>query len=369
MSRQAGSSTLDLLPTSTGRNTSRHIRSVLRDEECRMKKEASVPTSSRMRSNGPSLKPITPKFMITKCSRLEKLVEEKELVKTKNVLRSKVKSPVVTKLGKFGIKEREMGSKINKGKVLELESQLKKKCSEILTLNRRLNSNQKILSDKEKMITNLELKFPKMLVDRKKGLIDEKKANVELKETIKMNKQLKGNKKQTEEQMKLKDEKLKDMTAVKKKLMEELKSKDFELNEFRQRLASLETNLPDLLSQVEAKDEELSKFRETVEFLEQRLVFQSEENNNQENMIEELKKNVEDLTNKIFAKENELIDMKADNYELHTELSEQYQNLEKTDQETKNYLDIIDNIRGKIESAPLDVKNVHDSIDCLDKAT
>ena len=52
-------------------------------------------------------------------------------------------------------------------------------------------------------------------------------------------------------------------------------------------------------------------------------------------MIEELKKNVEYLTSEIFAKEKELIYLKADNYELRTELVDHYQNLEKTDRKQR----------------------------------
>ena len=363
MSRQAGSSRLDRLPR--GANSSHLSHNTIEEDECRLKKDISILDSSKKRVTCPSIKPITPKIMITKCSRLEKLVEEKDPVKNKKVLRSNVRSPGL----KFGVRCKEHGCKTLNNKIAELDSQLRKKNSENLNLNRKFNSIQKTVNDKEKVIKNLESKFPKMLSDLKKGLNDERKANVELKETIKRNKQLFGDKKHTEDMLKLKDEKLKDVMAVKKTLIEDLNKKDLELNEFRQRLSRLETKIPDLLSQVQAKDAQLLKCKETIDFQEQRLVFQSEENNYQVELIEEMKEQIIELSNDILVKENEIIDLKADNNELHTELVEQYQNLERTDQETKKYLELIDNIRGNIESAPLDVKSVHDSIGCLDKAT
>lgn len=78
---------------------------------------------------------------------------------------------------------------------------------------------------------------------------------------------------------------------------------------------------------------------------------------------------MDEFSEELSVKENEIIDLKADNYDLRSELMELYQNLEETDLETKNYLDIIDNIRERIDSGPVDVRSLHDSIDCLDKAT
>jgi len=357
MTRQSGSSRLPDLPGNRSIQLPTNPRSS--DGTAVAGKGAAYPGSRN---------PITPKIMITKCSKLERLVENKELGKSKKVLRSKVKSPVLSKLGKTVNKDVKEG-KVGKGKLLEYENQLKKKDSEILNLNRKLNTVQKVVNEKEKVIKNLELKFPKMLSDLKKGLNDERKANVELKETLRKNKQLSGVNKLTEDQLKVKDDKLREISLVKKKLIEELKAKDLELCEFRQRLDTLEKNLPDLLSQVESKEEELAKCKETVEFLEQRLVFQSEENNNKEEEIVSLENQLQEYSDEILDKDNEIIDLRADNYELRTELMEQYQKLEKTDLETKNYLEIIDSIRDKIETGPADVKVLHDSIDCLDKAT
>eukprot|EP00092_Neocalanus_flemingeri_P028126 GFUD01030546.1.p1 GENE.GFUD01030546.1~~GFUD01030546.1.p1 ORF type:complete len:675 (-),score=159.15 GFUD01030546.1:69-2093(-) len=376
MTRQSGSSRLVELPKSSankncpGRSSSLCLNIPV--EESFSSYKTPVAASTRKRSAYSSLKPITPKIMITKCSKLEKLVEERELGKSKKVLRSKVKSPANSKVGKIGTKDvKETGGK-SKTATLKLEdcvNQLKRKDSEILNLNRKINTIQKVVGEKEKVIKSLELKFPKMLADLKKGLNDEKKTNVELRETLRRNKQLTGDKKQSEHQLRMKDEKLKDIVAVKKKLAEELKVKDLELSDFRQRLATLEKNLPELLSQVENKEEEIGKLKETIEFLEQRLTSQSEDNNNQFEEIENLKTQLKEFSDEILDKENEIIDLRADNYELRSEVLEQYQNLEKTDLETKNYMKVIDDIRERIESGPMDVVGLHDSIDYLDKAT
>jgi len=366
MTRQSGSSRLPDLPG----NRSIQLPTKSRPHYAQADARASVTSGAGKGGVCLSRNPITPKIMITKCSKLERLVENKELGKSRKVLRSKVKSPVLSKLGKTVSKDvKDVGGKVVKGKLIEYENQLKKKDSEILNLNRKLNTVQKVVNEKDKVIKNLELKFPKMLSDLRKGLTDERKANVELKETLRKNKHLSGVNKLTEDQLKVKDDKLRELSLAKKKLIEELKAKDLELCEFRQRLDTLEKNLPDLLSQVESKEEELAKCKETVEFLEQRLVFQSEENNNKDEEIVSLENQLQEYSDEILDKDNEIIDLRADNYELRTELMEQYQKLEKTDLETKNYLAIIDNIRDKIETGPADVKVLHDSIDCLDKAT
>jgi len=372
LTRQTGSSRLAEMPRKSSNLSILSTRSSVRESSSGSAHERSYSSapSNRKRFVCPLSTPITPKIMITKCAKLERLVENKELGKGRKVLRSKVKSPVGSKLGKSGNKDlKDSGGKIVRGKMLEFENQLKRRDSEILNLNRKLNTIQKVVSEKEKVIQNLELKFPRMLSELKKGLNDERKANVELKETLRKNNQLSGVNKQTEGQLKVKDDKIKELTLVKKKLLEDLTAKDLELSEFRQRLETLEQKLPDLLNEVESKEEDLGKCKETVEFLEQRLVFQSEENNNKDDEIEELKNQIQEFSDELLDKDNEIIDVRANNYELRSEILEQYEKLEKTDLETKNYLDIIDNIRGKIEAGPQNVKILHDSIDCLDKAT
>ena len=317
--------------------------------------------------------PVTPRIMVSKCEKLERLVEEKDggARASKKVLRAKIKSPV-NKIQK-SIIERNMK---NKDRIESYESQLRKKESEILSLNRKLNSVQKTINDKDKTIKGLELKFPKMINELKQGLTEEKKANVEMKEVLKKYRQANGDKKQVEEKLKLKDEKLKEVKASKKKLMDDLKSKDLELNNFRIRLQTLEEKVPQLLEEICLKDEEITskdqdlvKFEETIEFLEQRLEAQADDLRSQEKLIDDLKRRLNECSEEIDSKENEILDLRASHCELQEELQEQYEALEKTDQETKNYLQIIDSIREKIDVAPTTAEKLHNSIDYLDKAT
>ena len=342
----------------------------------RTQQESENVFTTNKRLTTPRTTPITPKIMISKCSKLEKLAESTEQEKIKTVPRKKVKSPAVSKVVKSGTKDIKENGKVGKERMLEYEtklrkneSEIKKKNAEILLLNRKLSSVQKTVIEKEKVIKNLELKFPKMLSELKKGLNEERKTNVGLKETLRKNKQLSGVNKKTEDLLKIKDEKLKEVMNCKNNLIEDLKAKELELNEFRERLSTLENKLPGFISRIKSKEEDLDKCRDTIEFLEQRLVFQSEENNNKEDEIVDLKNQVKDLSDELLDKDKELVDVRANNNEMYKQLMEQYSKLEATDFETKNYLDIIDNIRGKLDARPTDVNVLHESIDCLDKAT
>ena len=114
------------------------------------------------------LTPMTPRIMVSKCEKLEKLVEEKELGKTaKKVMRGKIKSPV-SRIQK-SIIERNLKSK---DRIESYESQMRKKESEILSLTRKINTLQKTVNEKDKTIKGLEKKFPKMISDLKQGLIE-----------------------------------------------------------------------------------------------------------------------------------------------------------------------------------------------------
>ena len=317
--------------------------------------------------------PMTPRIMVSKCEKLEKLVEEQELGKTaKKVLRGKIKSPV-SKIQK-SIIERNLKSK---DRIESYESQIRKKESELLSLTRKINSLQKTVNEKDNTIKGLEKKFPKMISDLKQGLLEEKKANVDMKEMVKKFRQVNGDKSKMEDQLKAKDDKIMEIKHSKKRLVEELKSKDIELCEFRKRLQALEEKVPKLLEEIEckvqelqSKDEDLVRFDETVEFLEQRLSAQAEDQRDQEKLIDDLKRRLNMFCEELDAKEGELLDLKASHIELQQELQNQYDALERTDQETKNYLQIIDSIREKIDTAPANaVEKLHNSIDFLDKAT
>ena len=258
---------------------------------------------------------------------------------------------------------------------------MKKKESEILSLTRKINLLQKTVSEREKTIKGLEVKFPKMIAELKHGLLEEKRTNVELNDVLKKCRQANGNKQRLEEKVKMKDEKLREIKLSKKKLSEELQCKDSELRDFRSRIRSLEEKIPELVEEVERKedelrqqaaeaasrDEDLARCEETVEFLEQRLEAQSEEQKNQEKLIDDLKRRLNECGDEVDARESEIQDLRAINVKLYNELQDQYEALEKTDQETQNYLQIIEGIREKIGSAP--AERLHDSIEYLDKAT
>ena len=51
-----------------------------------------------------------------------------------------------------------------------LEADLRKKNGKILTLNRKINKLEEILTEKNKIIKDLEIKFPKMLSELSRGL-------------------------------------------------------------------------------------------------------------------------------------------------------------------------------------------------------
>merc|ERR1719342_43698 len=311
--------------------------------------------------------PITPRIMVSKCEKLEKLVGN-DPGKGKKVLRAMIRSPVN--------KKSTLDRNRNKDRIEAYEANLRKKESEILSLNRKVNNLQKTVSEKERTIKGLELKFPKMISDLKQGLKEEKKMNVELKEVLKKYNQVSGDKKQMADQLKAKDDKLREVRNLKRNLAEELKCKELELSEFRQRLFSLEEKVPLLVKEInekneeiKSKDEDIIRFEETVEFLEQRLEAQSEDQRSQEKLIDDLKRRLNACNEEIDSKENEIWDLRTSNYELYDELQEQYAALEATDQETKNYLQIIDSIREKIDLAPVSAEKLHNSIDYLDKAT
>ena len=342
---------------------------------------ASTSVASRVQSRKRILKsskmstPMTPRIMISKCEKLEKLVEvqEAEVGKTaRKVLRGKIKSPV-SRIQK-SIMERNLKSK---ERIESYESQLRKKESEILSLTRKVNGLQKTVNEKDKSIKGLEKKFPKMISDLKQGLIEEKKANVEMKEFLKKYRQVNGDKHKMEEQLKVKEDKIKEFKQAKKRLMEDLKSKDLELSEFRKRLQALEEKVPKMLEEIQQKDQELQskdedlvRFEETVEFLEQRLSVQAEDQRCQEKLIDDLKRRLNMFCEELEEKETELLNLKESHQELQLELQDQYDALERTDQETKNYLQIIDSIREKLDTAPATaVEKLHNSIDYLDKAT
>ena len=142
-----------------------------------------------------SLLNLTPKITISQTSSSNKNASKK------TVPRKTVKSP---------LNNNRLMSR--KSKVEDLEQQLKKKCGDIISLNRKINKLEETLSEKTKMIKDLEIKFPKMLSELSRGLgkdPEKLKVNMELKESSKRIRQLSGSQKRNEELIKIKDDKIK----------------------------------------------------------------------------------------------------------------------------------------------------------------
>jgi len=262
-----------------------------------------------------SLGAMTPKIVIS-CSAKDKLRK----VSPKKVPRSKVRSPVNPKLRTLVSKDsRNSVKEISKVKFEELEMQLRKKTSECMNLTRRNNALQKTVTEKDQIIRDLEIKFPKMLSELKKGFGEDdskKKVNKELKETIKRNRQLSGAQKHTEDQLKIKDDKLKQAMKARDIALEELKLKERESKDFLHRLSALERSFPELVSKLSVKESELRRSTEMVANLEQRLKILTEDNFLKVRSIDQISDQLVDLNNNILEKEAEIVDLKQSIFEL-----------------------------------------------------
>jgi len=218
----------------------------------------------------------------------------------KTVPRKKVKSPIHLKPKIF--KSTEMA----RNKVEDFENQLKKKQAEILNLQRKVNSLQKIISDKNGVIKDLEIKFPKMIYDLKKGLNGDSnriKMNQEImKDSITRNRQLSGNQKYMEVQLKVKEEKLRLATLLKDKTQTELEAKEKESREFMRRLKVLEKNIPEINSKLDEKDAENRK-------LQQRIYHLNENCQVKDAAIEQMSAQIFDYNNNVRSKNDEIISL------------------------------------------------------------
>jgi len=294
-----------------------------------------------------SLHNLTPKIIITKSLRQTKDSKVSPKPK-KTVVRSKVKSPV------NGTLQRSTGARDQKkskeaSKLVELETQLKKKNSEMLNLNRKVNTLQKTLADKDKVIRDLEIKFPKMLSELKKGFGEDeskKKVNKELKDTIKRNRQLSGAQRHTEDQLKVKDEKLKQAILTRDKALEELKVKEKESKDFLLRLVSLEKSFPELVLKLSEKDCEIRRYKETIGNFEQRLKILTEDNFLKIRSIDQISDQLVDLNNNVLEKESEIVDLKQFNFELQNNLRDEIIKTRRLEQEIRKHLKINDQLCG-----------------------
>merc|ERR1712083_787326 len=99
LTRQSATSRLQELP----RNTITYPLATTSSRRTQQESVNALTTSRRLTT--PRSTPITPKIMITKCSKLEKLAESTEQRKIKTVPRRKVKSPALSKVVKSGTKD------------------------------------------------------------------------------------------------------------------------------------------------------------------------------------------------------------------------------------------------------------------------
>ena len=178
------------------------------------------------------------------------------------------------------------------------EKQLKKKHLEVLALNRKINKLEMSLNEKNKIIKDLEIKFPKMLSEMSRGLgkdPDKLKVNIELKESIKRNRQLSGSHERNEKLLKIKDDKIKLVTNERDKAQDELKIKEREVRELRACLLTLEQKIPHFVNKLEDKDTEIRKVANENCDLKYKLKVMNEENINKMIELEKLSSEIIDL--------------------------------------------------------------------------
>jgi len=254
---------------------------------------------------------LTPKIVISCCSKPQ---EKTKKVSPRKVPRSKVRSPINLKVKSGGPRDpRYPHKEISRVKLEELETQLRKKTSECLNLTRKNNFLLKTVTEKDQIIRDLEIKFPKMLSELKKGMGEDdskKKVNKELKDTIKRNRQLSGAQKQTEDQLKIKEDKLKQAIKARDIAVDELKVKEKESKDFLNRLLSLEKSFPELVNKLNEKESDLRRSTEMVANLEQRVKILTDDNFLKIRSIDQISNQLVDLNNNVLAKEAEIIDLK-----------------------------------------------------------
>jgi len=264
---------------------------------------------------------------------------------SKKISRIKVRSPANGKVQKARSKG-VISSDCTKSKLDEAEKQLRRKSSEILSLNRKINNLQKTITEKEKTIRDLEIKFPKMLADIKKGFVQDeskKKVNRELKDTLKRNRQLSGSQKQAEDQLKVKEEKLEKALRAKDKAIDDFKLKEKEAREAHSRVASLEAKLPDLVMKLEEKGRELRRCKDVNVELETCLKALREDNFLKVKAIDQISNRVFDLNNNLLVKDTEIFDLRQHLFELQNEKQVVVENYSVMEKQYTNLLKVMEN--------------------------
>merc|ERR1719300_2317630 len=238
-----------------------------------------------------------------------------------------------------------------------METDLRKKNGEIFTLNRKINKLEEILTEKNKTIKDLEIKFPKMLSELSRGLgkdPEKLKVSLELKETIKRNRQLSGSHKRNEELIKIKDDKIKHSQWEKEKLQDDLKLKERECRELKGRLSSLETKIPNLLNKIDAREVEIKHLKSDNEELNDKLRWINEENFTKTREIDKLSAEIVENQLNLQDKQQTL-----DSLELKLEQTQRHLNSEDLELKLKDLVKIVDQCQcgSKLNNCALEVGN------------
>ena len=240
-----------------------------------------------------------------------------------------------------------------RNKMEELESQVKKKDAEMVSMKRKLNAAQKTLTEKEKALNDLNVKIPKMLADLKKNLLEDeskKRANRDLKESMKRNRNLSGTMKQVEDQLKVKEVKLKDALEDKKKVEIKLKLKEKECREHSHQISNLECRVLELQRKVSSGDVEVAREKEKRTNLEAKHRQLCADNNVREELFEKMETEIFHLSNVAASRENEMERMQTQNSELQSVIQNQEEKLQQMMKEIFEYRRTIISLRSGIGS-------------------
>ena len=268
-------------------------------------------------SSRSSLLDLTPKITISNCSYEDRNLNNRGKKLEKTVQRKKVKSPI----NKRYLRKLEPRSKLE-----EYESQLKKKNSEIFSLTRKNNVLQETLNEKNRLVRDLEMKFPKMLSELSRGLgkdPEKLKVSLELKETIKRNRQLSGNQKRNEDLLRNKEDKIRLLEKERDKVLEELKVKERESKDFKTRLVSVEQKFSLLVGKLDVKESELRRCREMLEDVQYRYRVINDENFSKIIQTEKMSSEICALSESIEEKDSQIEKLKYQINDLMISLNEE----------------------------------------------
>ena len=212
-------------------------------------------------------------------------------------------------------------------------------------MKRKINSLQKSLTEKDKALKDLEIKVPKMLADLKKNLLEDeskKKANRDLKESIKRNRNLSGTMKQVEDQLKIKENKLKDAIEEKKKIDLKLTLKEKECKEHSHLISQLECKLLELKRKFSSGELEIEREKKRRNILDARYRELCTEDQVKYELIEKMKTEVFHLGNVAVSREKEIELLNRQNCELQTVIQNHEEKMDQMMKEISEYRNMIE---------------------------